>query len=86
MPFRKASSLQDLEDGLWRSPGPELVASIRSVWNFSARVSPREFPPGVHRSRSIEEAQARRDEWEAADLHRYWARQRALGIPDPGLR
>lgn len=78
MPVRKFRSLQDTEDALWREPGdPTLWRAMASVWEFSARTCPRRFPPGVHKHRSIEDAQALREQWEEADFHAFWERQRA---------
>lgn len=37
---------------------PRTFARIRDLWRFSHRLTPRLFPPGVYRYRSIEERQA----------------------------
>ncbi|HLA76941.1 MAG TPA: hypothetical protein VJU18_05100 [Vicinamibacteria bacterium] len=80
MPVRKFRSLQETEDALWRPPGdPKLWRAMASVWDFAARTCPRHFPPGVHKHRSIEDAQALRERWEAEDFRAFWERQRALG-------
>jgi hypothetical protein len=77
MPFRKVRSLQELEDALWREPGdPALWRAVARVWDFAARTCPRHFPPGVYKHRSIEEAQALRDQWEEQDFRAFWERQR----------
>lgn len=77
MPFRKVRSLQELEDSLWREPGdPALWRAIERVWDFAARTCPRQFPPGVYKHRSIEEAQVLRDQWEEQDFRSFWERQR----------
>ena len=58
MPVRKFRNLQDIEDSLWRLPDePSLSVAIARVWDFADRISERHFPPGVHKHRSIEEAQ-----------------------------
>lgn len=65
MPIKKLSSLDDAEDASWCSPGSaELWRRIAAVWSFSRRVAPQCFPPGVHKSQSIEEANRRVEEWE----------------------
>jgi len=77
MPLRKFRSLQEMEDALWYSPGdPALALAIRRVWDFAARTAPRRFPAGVHKHRSIESAQALRDQWEEKDFRLFWERQR----------
>jgi len=87
MPLRKFRSLEEMEDSLWREPGdPALWAAIRRVWDFAARTCPRRFPPGVHKHRSIDEAQALRDRWEERDFQEFWRRQRAAGVADPMAR
>jgi hypothetical protein len=84
MPIRKFRSLQAMEDSLWREPGdPALWNSIRQVWEFAERTCPRRFPPGVHKHRSIEQAQALRDLWEERDFRDFWRRQRAAGVSEP---
>jgi hypothetical protein len=82
MPLRKFRSLQEMEDALWREPGdPALAQAIKRVWDFAARTVPRRFPPGVHRHRSIDEAQALRDQWEERDFQEFWERQRRGSRP-----
>jgi hypothetical protein len=72
MPVRKFRSLEDMEDSLWREPGPELWRAIASVWRFADRTCPKRFPPGVYRHRSIEDAQRQREAWEEANFRALW--------------
>ena len=66
MPIRKLRSVEDGEDAGFRDrDDPNLLRTIRAVWKLSARLCPRSFPPGVHRYRSIEDANRGRDAWEA---------------------
>jgi len=47
------------------APGdPRLVERMRFLLNLTARTLPTCFPRGVHKYRSIEEAQAARERWE----------------------
>jgi hypothetical protein len=70
-----------MEDALWHPSGsPALWEAIRRVWDFAARTVPRQFPPGVYKHRSIEEAQALRDQWEEKDFRAFWERQRQAGV------
>ena len=85
MPFRKLRRLQEMEDSLWREIGPPLWDAIQRVWDFAERTCPRRFPPGVHKHRSVEEAQAQRERWEEKDFIAFWERQRAAGADDPWL-
>ncbi|MES1244621.1 MAG: hypothetical protein ABUT39_23645 [Acidobacteriota bacterium] len=75
MPVRKIRDLQEMEDSLWREPGPPLWRAIAEVWSFAARTCPRHFPPGVYRHRSLEDAQRQRDLWEEADFQALWRRR-----------
>jgi hypothetical protein len=84
MPLRKFRSLQAMEDALWYAPGDAaLWPAIRRVWDFAERTVSRRFPPGVHKHRSLEEAQALREAWEEKDFRAFWERQRAAGIDAP---
>ncbi len=65
MPVKKLPSLEEAEDTCWCEPGSaQLWRRIASVWSFSRHVAPQRFPPGVHKSRSIEEANHRVQQWE----------------------
>ena len=65
MPVKKLTSLEEAEDACWCDPAsPELWRKICAVWSFSRRVAPQSFPPGVHKSRTIEDANERVIEWE----------------------
>lgn len=75
MPVRKFRTLQDMEDSLWREPGPELWRAIDAVWSFAAETCPRRFPPGVYRHRTLEEAQRQRDLWEEENFRVFWERR-----------
>ena len=75
MPIRKFRTLQDMEDSLWREPGPELWRAIDAVWSFAAETCPRRFPPGVYRHRTLEEAQRQRDLWEEENFRTFWERR-----------
>ena len=77
MPVRKFRNLQDMEDSLWRDTvDPTLASAIARVWDFADRISERLFPAGVHKHRSIEEAQELRERWEEANFRRFWARKK----------
>lgn len=56
MPFRKLRSLEEAEEAAWLDRSdPRLPDRIRRVWSLGFRLSPRYFPPGVYKFRSIEE-------------------------------
>ena len=64
MPVRRFHDVSEMEDTLWREPGdPALCAAIRRVWEFAARTCQLRFPPGVHRHRTVDDAQDLREVW-----------------------
>ena len=71
MPIKKYRDVSEMEDNTWRSPGdPELFRAIKAVWEFSARVAPRRFPPGVYKHRCAEDARRLREQWERDNVRR----------------
>lgn len=78
MPVRKFRHVSEMESTLWYDRGdPALQRAIAGVWDFAARVCPLRFPRGVHKYRSIEEANADRERWEEANFRAFQERKRA---------
>lgn len=74
MPLRKFRSGEEMEPGRWLPAGHAALArAIRSVWAFGTRTLRPQLPPGLHRHRSFEEAQAAAEAWER---ERFAARRR----------
>jgi hypothetical protein len=66
MPIQKFRNLDAARRSLWvPSDTSDLVARIKGLWAFSARLAPHQMPPGVRKFRSIEEANAEREQWVA---------------------
>ncbi len=75
MPVRKYRSVEEMEGNTWRRPGdPLLFRAMRSTWDFARRTLRPTFPPGVHKHRSIEDAECQRQEWEQANFEAYRSR------------
>jgi hypothetical protein len=71
-----------MEDALWRRPDdPGLPAAIARVWRFADRICPLHFPPGVHKHRSVEEAQKLREIWQDANFSAFWERRKRQVAP-----
>jgi len=71
MPIRRFRSAAEMEGTVWLDrDDPRLWPTIASVWDLSARLCPVHFPPGLHRRRSIEEANQLNQEWEATNVLR----------------
>jgi hypothetical protein len=61
--------LAEAEESCWSdSRDAELWRRISWVWQLSARLAPRRFPCGVHRHRSIEDANRQTEAWEAQHI------------------
>ena len=77
MPIRKFRHVDEMEDTLWYERGDvALFRAIARVWDFADRTCPLRFPPGVHRHRSLEDADVLRDRWEEANWNAFQARRR----------
>ena len=82
MPVRKFRDLSEMEATLWYDrTDPALPRAIAGVWQFSARICPLQFPRGVHKYRSIDEANADRERWEEANFRAFHDRRRAKPSP-----
>jgi hypothetical protein len=70
MPVRRFRTFDEARRDLWLEPGdPKLLARIRSLWKFSARLAPCTMPRGIHKFRTIEEANQDRDFWTRRRIH-----------------
>lgn len=62
MPVHKFRSIEEMDAGVWRTPGdPALFRAIAFTWTASRRTNPRRFVPGVHKYRDIDEMNAADD-------------------------
>jgi hypothetical protein len=78
MPVRKFRDVSEMEDTLWyERTDPALPRAIASVWDFAARMCPLQFPRGVHKYRSIDEADADRERLEEANFVAFQERRRS---------
>ncbi|MSP62088.1 MAG: hypothetical protein EXR72_17490 [Myxococcales bacterium] len=69
MPVRRLRSLQDAETTLFRDPkDPLFWPTIATVWGLAERLCPPRFPPGLHKHRTIDEANRQTEAWEAAAI------------------
>ena len=70
MSVRKLRAIGEAETAAWRDPyDPNFWNTVSALWRFARRVAPASFPPGLHKSRSIEELNERTNQWarDAAD-------------------
>ena len=69
MPVRRFRSIEDMSRPRWRAAGDsDLFRTIARLWAFGQRTGVRRFPPGVYRSRTVEEMNARSDRWSQANF------------------
>jgi len=72
MPVRKFRSIEDMSRAHWRAPGdPDLYRTIARLWSFGQRSGVHRFPPGVYRSRSVQEINERNEQWSLANFHAF---------------
>ena len=65
MPIRKFREGEDARPAWTGPPGhPDLIRRIRAVWAIAARLAPSNFPRGVRKYRTMEEANREREEWD----------------------
>lgn len=63
MPIQRYRDFEDARRALWiDSADPSLPERIRRLWRFSARLVPPSAPRGVQRFRTIEDANAEREQ------------------------
>src|SRR5262249_25267249 len=77
MPVRKFRDVSEMEDSLWHDRGdPALFRAMRSTWEFASRTVGLRFPPGVHKYRSFEAADAQREIWGDVNHEAFQSRRR----------
>jgi hypothetical protein len=72
MPVQKFRDFAEPERAMACDPNdPRLPQRIRRLWKFARRLtSPAPFPRGVHKYRSLEDANAARHQWEGEHVRR----------------
>jgi hypothetical protein len=60
--FRSIEAMGELRREAWcDQPDAAYFERVGRLWELSSRISPRTFPRGVYKFRTLEEAQAQRD-------------------------
>ena len=80
MPLKKFRDISQMKRTAYRPGSAELLAVIRQVWGFSERICPLRFPPGVHKHRSIEAAQAVQKTWQRVNARAQQERIRSTSL------
>jgi hypothetical protein len=68
MPVRKFRDIADVEEPVYERGSQRLYEVIRHVWGLTDTICPLRFPAGVFKHRSIEDAEALREQWEDANF------------------
>lgn len=67
MPVYKYKTLEEAERALWCfSPDEEYYRRVAELWKFANQLAPVEYPRGIFKFRSIEEANRHREAVELA--------------------
>jgi len=76
MAVKKYRDVSEMEEAVHQPGSAELFEVIRHVWGLSDLICPLRFPPGVFKHRSIEDAEALREQWELANFRAQQARKK----------
>jgi hypothetical protein len=74
MPVKKYRDISEMEEPVYEPGSQRLFEVIRYVWSLSDRICALRFPEGVFKHRSIEDAEALREQWEEANFRAHQAR------------
>jgi len=81
MPVRRFKSVEAMEGNTWyERDDPRLFRAIQTTWEFATRVTQPQFPPGVYKHRTVEEAQELLEVWEQANFEAFHGRRRASSL------
>ena len=75
MPIQRFKTLQEAERALWNfHPDEAYFRNVAELWKFANALCPFEYPRGIFKFRSIEEANKQRFEWEIDHARKVQAR------------
>lgn len=90
MPVYRFKTHEDAQRALWHEPGDPLIGpTLRALWSISSALAGGGAPPrGLKKFRSIEDANADRQRWEAERARLLRARRASAGhqvgaMPEP---
>lgn len=86
MAVRRFRDVSEIEEVRYEPGTPRLYEVIRHVWGLADVICPQRFPSGVFKHRSIEDAEALREQWEEANFRAHRdrvARWRSARKPSP---
>lgn len=65
MPVQKFKTFEDAEQALWNfKPDEEFLKRIAELWEFANELNPIEYPRGIFKFKTIEEANQHREQIE----------------------
>lgn len=68
MPVIRYRDISEMAD-VWREPGdPALFRAIARLWEMSAALAPRRYPPGVYRTQDIEQSNRLSERWNVNNI------------------
>jgi hypothetical protein len=83
MPVKKFRDISEIDEPAYEAGSGRLFEVIRHVWGLSDRICPLQFPEGVFKHRSVEDAEALRDQWEDANFLAHRERMKAFRSTNP---
>lgn len=75
MGVKKFRDVSEIEEPRYEAGSALLFEVIRHVWELTDHIHPLRFPSGVFKHRSIEDAEALREQWEEANFRAHQARR-----------
>ncbi len=68
MPIEKFETFEEAEQALWCfEPDAEYYKRVRELWKVANHLCPPQFPQGVFKYKTFEEANKQKDEWVLAN-------------------
>ncbi|NIU02164.1 MAG: hypothetical protein GWN01_15050 [Nitrosopumilaceae archaeon] len=71
MSIYKFRTFEDAEKALWNfHPDEGYYERLRDLWDFADRLNPIEYPKGIFKFKTLQEANEHREKWELAHAKR----------------
>ena len=65
MPVYKFKTFRDAERALWNfKPDESYYEKLKDLWDFADKLNPIEYPKGIFKFTTLQEANNHREEWE----------------------
>lgn len=75
MTVRRYRDVSEMDEPTYEPGSARLFEVITYVWGLTDQICPLRFPEGVFKHRTIEDAEALREQWEVANFQAHQAHQ-----------